>query len=67
MDPEMIESRYADLDQTVGFQAYKQDLHAAPYFRGVPGDVCPCEHHGYAPAGQITLRWPRPGRQQRRP
>jgi hypothetical protein len=34
MDLEMIESRYADLDdQTVGFETSKQDLDAAPYSR----------------------------------
>jgi hypothetical protein len=59
MDLEMIEGRYAELgDQTVGFETYKQDLDVAPYFRGLPGDVCPCEHHGYVTAGQITFRWP---------
>ena len=59
MDLEMIEGRYAELgDQTVGFETFKADLDAAPYFRGLPGDVCPCEHHGYVTAGQITFRWP---------
>lgn len=58
-DLEMIEGRYAELgDQTVGFESYKQDLDMAPYFRGLPGDVCPCEHHGCVTAGQITFRWP---------
>ncbi len=61
MDLEMIEGRYAELhDQTVGFETFKQDLDAAPYFRGLPGDVCSCEHHGYVTAGQITFRWPDP-------
>ena len=59
IDLEMIEGRYAELgDQTVGFETFKQDLDAAPYFRGLPDDVCPCEHHGYVTAGQITFRWP---------
>src|SRR3954449_954010 len=59
MDLEMIEGRYAELgDQTVGFETFKQDFDAAPYFRGLPGDVCSCEHHGYVTAGQITFRWP---------
>jgi hypothetical protein len=59
MDLEMIEGRYAELDdQTVGFETFKQDLDAAPYFRGLPDDLCPCEHHGYVTAGQITFRWP---------
>jgi hypothetical protein len=59
IDLEMIEGRYAELgDQTVAFETYKQDLDAAPYFRGLVDDVCPCEHHGYVTAGQITFRWP---------
>jgi hypothetical protein len=59
MDLEMIEGRYAELDDhTVGFETFKQDLDAAPYFHGLPGDVCPCEHLGYVTAGQITFRWP---------
>ena len=62
MDLEMIEGRYAELDgQTVAFETYKRDLDAAPYFRGLPDDVCPCEHHGYVTAGQITFRWPHTG------
>ena len=61
IDLEMIEGRYAELDdQTVGFETFKQDLDAAPYFRGLPGDVCSCHHHGYVTAGQITFRWPDP-------
>jgi hypothetical protein len=59
IDLEMIEGRYAELgDQTVSFETYKQDLDAAPYFRGLPGDACTCDHHGYVTAGQITFRWP---------
>jgi hypothetical protein len=58
-DLEMIEGRYAEVgDQTVAFETYKQDLDAAPYFRGLPGDVCTCTHRGYVTAGQITFRWP---------
>jgi hypothetical protein len=59
LDLEIIEGRYAELGgQTVAFETYKADLDAAPYFRGLPDDVCPCEHHGYVTAGQITFRWP---------
>lgn len=61
MDLDIIEGRYVDLDdQTVGFETFKQDLDAAPYFRGLVDDVCSCEHHGYVTAGQITFRWPDP-------
>jgi hypothetical protein len=58
IDMEMIEGRYAQLgDLTVSFETFKEDVDAAPYFRGLPDDVCPCEHHGYVTAGQITFRW----------
>src|SRR3954452_10498054 len=59
IDLEMIEGRYVELgDQTVSFETFKQDLDAAPYFRGLPGDACTCRHLGYVTAGQITFRWP---------
>jgi hypothetical protein len=57
-DRARIEGRYAGRgDQTVACETYKQDLDAAPFFRGLPGDRCTCEHHGYVTAGQITFRW----------
>jgi hypothetical protein len=59
IDLAFIESRSAELgEQTVAFESHRQDLDAAPYFRGLPGDACPCEHHGYVTAGQVTFRWP---------
>ena len=59
IDLEMIEGRYVELgDQTVAFETYRQDLDAAPYFRGLPDDACTCTHRGYVTAGQITFRWP---------
>ena len=59
IDLEMIEGRYVELgDQTVSFETFKQDLDVAPYFRGLPGDACTCQHLGYVTAGQITFRWP---------
>lgn len=33
-------------------------MNPAPYFVGLPGDACVCEHLGYVTAGQITFRWP---------
>ena len=58
IDLEMIEGRYVELgDQTVAFETYRQDVDAAPYFRGLPGDACTCTHRGYVTAGQITFRW----------
>jgi hypothetical protein len=56
---DIIEGRYAEVgDHTVSFETFKQDLDAAPYFRGLPGDACTCQHVGYVTAGQITFRWP---------
>ena len=41
MDLDAMEGRYAELDEyTVGFETYKQDLDAGPYFRGLPDDRC---------------------------
>ena len=59
IDLPFVQGRYAELEgHTVAFESYLQDIDAAPYFRGLPGDACTCEHHGYVTAGQITFRWP---------
>ncbi len=59
IDLDIVEGRYAELgDYTVAFETFKTDLDVAPYFHGLPGDVCSCEHLGYVTAGQITFRWP---------
>ena len=59
IDLDIVEGRYAELgDHTVSFETFKTDLDAAPYFRGLPGDVCTCQHIGYVTSGQITFRWP---------
>jgi hypothetical protein len=59
IDLDVVEGRYAELgDRTVAFETFKQDLDVGPYFRGLPGDACTCEHVGYVTAGQITFRWP---------
>ena len=59
IDLDVVEGRYAELDDhTVSFETFKQDLDVAPYFRGLPGDACTCQHVGYVTSGQITFRWP---------
>lgn len=59
IDLDIVEGRYAELgDYTVAFETFKTDLDVTPYFRGLPGDACTCEHLGYVTAGQITFRWP---------
>jgi len=58
MDLDAMEGRYAELDEcTVGFETYKQDLDAGPYFRGLPDDRCSCVHLGYMTSGQIIFRY----------
>jgi hypothetical protein len=53
-----MEGRYAELgDYTVSFETFKQDIDAAPYFRGLPDDRCTCVHLGYVSSGQITFRY----------
>lgn len=59
IDLPIVEGRYAELDDhTVAFETFKQDLDVTPYFHGLPGDVCSCQHLGYVLAGQLTFRWP---------
>lgn len=59
IDLPIVEGRYAELDDhTVAFETFKQDVDVTPYFRGLPGDVCSCQHLGYVLAGQLTFRWP---------
>jgi hypothetical protein len=56
---DFVEGRYAELDDhTVSFETFSQDLDVTPYFRGLPGDACTCQHVGYVTSAQITFRWP---------
>ena len=59
IDLDVVEGRYAEIDDlTVSFESFKQDLDVTPYFRGLPGNACPCRHFGYVTSGQVTFRWP---------
>ena len=59
IDLDVVEGRYAEIDDlTVSFESFKQDLDVTPYFRGLPGNACPCRHSGYVTSGQVTFRWP---------
>ena len=61
IDLDVVEGRYAELDDhTVSFETFKQDLDVAPYFRGLPGDACTCQHLGYVTAGPDHLPLARP-------
>jgi hypothetical protein len=58
MDEELIEGRYAELDDyTVAFESYPQDVDPGPFFAGLPDDRCQCPHWGFVTSGQITFRW----------
>jgi hypothetical protein len=58
VDLDEIEGRYAPLgDYTVAFETFKQDMDPAPFFVGLPGDRCPCDHWGVVTDGQLTFRW----------
>jgi hypothetical protein len=41
---------------TVGFETYTQDADLAPFFKGLPGDECQCEHMGYVIKGKVAFR-----------
>jgi len=41
---------------TVGFEAYSEDADLAPFFKGLPGDECQCEHMGYVIRGKLGFR-----------
>jgi hypothetical protein len=62
MDLDAMEGRYAELDEyTVGFETYKQDLDAGPYFRGLPDDRCSCVHLGYVTSVRSSFATPTRG------
>jgi Cupin domain len=42
---------------TVGFETYTQDADLAPFFKGLPGDRCQCEHWGYVIKGRLTFKF----------
>ncbi len=51
--------RYGELDRyTVGFESFRADADATPFFRGLPDDRCQSPHWGYVIAGSLTLRYP---------
>jgi hypothetical protein len=41
-------------DYTVGFERYTADADLAPFFRGLPDDMCQCPHWGYVIAGKLV-------------
>jgi|SRR5690606_38817892 len=41
---------------TVAFERYTADADLTPFFAGLPGDCCQCEHWGYVISGRVTFR-----------
>jgi hypothetical protein len=57
-DNPVLIGRYGELDRyTVGFETFRADADAAPFFRGLPDDRCQSPHWGYVVAGSLTLRY----------
>ncbi|MCW3003929.1 MAG: hypothetical protein JWQ20_3227 [Conexibacter sp.] len=57
-DMGVMEGRYEDLGgYTVGFESFRQEVDAAPLFRGLPDDRCQCPHWGYVISGRMTFRF----------
>jgi hypothetical protein len=55
----VLSGRYGELDRyTVGFESFRADADATPFFRGLPDDRCQSPHWGYVIAGSLTLRYP---------
>jgi hypothetical protein len=49
---------YGELaDYTVGFETFRADADATPFFRGLPDDRCQSPHWGYVISGSLTLRY----------
>ena len=50
--------RYGELEEyTVGFETFKADADATPFFRGLPDDRCQSPHWGYVVRGSVTFRY----------
>ena len=57
-DEAQIQGRYAELgDLTVSFESFPVDVDPSPFFRGLPGDRCPCPHWGVVVAGRLVVRY----------
>jgi hypothetical protein len=57
-DMGVMEGRYEDLGgYTVGFESFRQQVDAAPLFRGLPDDRCQCPHWGYVISGRMAFRF----------
>jgi hypothetical protein len=49
---------YGELEgYTVGFEHFREDADATPFFKGLPDDRCQCPHWGYVVSGRVTFRY----------
>jgi hypothetical protein len=56
MEVEGYEGHFEDFGPfTVGFERYTADADLAPFFRGLPDDLCQAPHMGYVIAGRVTF------------
>jgi hypothetical protein len=54
----VLVGRYGELDAyTVGFEEYREDADATPFFKGLPDDRCQSPHWGYVVSGRVTFRY----------
>jgi mannose-6-phosphate isomerase-like protein (cupin superfamily) len=57
-DMGVMEGRYEQLKgYMVGFETFREDVDAAPFFKGLPDDRCQAEHWGYIFKGRVTFRY----------
>jgi len=57
-DMGVLLGRYGELDgYTVGFEEYREDADATPFFKGLPDDRCQSPHWGYVVSGRVTFRF----------
>jgi hypothetical protein len=57
-DAGVVVGRYAELGgYTVGFESFREDVDAGPFFRGLPDDRCQSPHWGYVVRGRLTFRY----------
>jgi hypothetical protein len=57
-DMGVMVGHYGELEgYTVGFEHFREDADATPFFKGLPDDRCQCPHWGYVVSGRVTFRY----------
>jgi len=44
-------------EMEIGFTTVDRPIDCTPLYKGLPGDVCPCDHYGYVFNGSIRARY----------